>query len=145
MDEKLVREVILSFREVSRKTHQYLAEEADKRGITTTQLLALSSLKREPHLTLGELADRMKLSKSTTSGIVDRLVKAGFLTRNRVELNRRTLNLALTELGEEKASTTYDVFFKRLEPILEIGERELTEMLATHQQMIQILERGMQE
>lgn len=145
VNENLVREVILSFREVSRKMHQYLAEEASKQDMTTTQLLALSTLKREPHLTLFELADRMKLSKSTTSGIVDRLVKAGFLKRSRVEYNRRALNLELTESGEEKATLTYDVFFKRLEPILEIGEQDLLEMLEIHQQLIRILERGIKE
>ncbi|EUJ32856.1 MarR family transcriptional regulator [Listeria floridensis FSL S10-1187] len=142
MDEKLVREVILSFREVSKKTHQFLSEEADKKNITSTQLMALSALKREPHLTLGELAERLKLSKSTTSGIVDRLVKAGFLMRSRVELNRRALNLELTELGEQKASETYDLFFERLSPILSIGKEELMSMLNTHRKIIELLERG---
>ncbi|EUJ65493.1 MarR family transcriptional regulator [Listeria fleischmannii FSL S10-1203] len=36
-------------------------------------------------------------------------------------------------------------FFKRLEPILEIGEQDLLEMLEIHQQLIRILERGIKE
>lgn len=102
MDEKLVKEVIFSFREVQRKTHHVLAEEAANREITTTQLLAIRELQRESELTLGELAERMKLGKSTVSGIVDRLVKAGFLKRTRNENNRRALSLELTEKELQK-------------------------------------------
>ncbi|EJB4706930.1 MarR family transcriptional regulator [Listeria monocytogenes] len=141
MDEKLVKEVIFSFREVQRKTHHVLAEEAANREITTTQLLAIRELQRESELTLGELAERMKLGKSTVSGIVDRLVKAGFLKRTRNENNRRALSLELTEKGATKAAETYHVFFNRLEPTLEIGEDRLKEMLKMHQEIITILER----
>lgn len=145
MDDKLIREIVLSFREVSKKTHQILSEESDKKEITTAQLIALSTLKREPHLTLGELAERMKVSKSTASGIVDRLVRAGFLMRNRVEDNRRTLNLELTKLGERKTAETYALFFDRLEPLLDVGEESLLSMLETHKRIIEILERGIKE
>lgn len=136
-----MKEVIFSFREVQRKTHHVLAEEAANREITTTQLLAIRELQRESELTLGELAERMKLGKSTVSGIVDRLVKAGFLKRTRNESNRRALSLELTEKGATKAEETYHVFFNRLEPILEIGEERLKEMLEMHQEIITILER----
>lgn len=136
-----MKEVIFSFREVQRKTHHVLAEEAANREITTTQLLAIRELQRESELTLGELAERMKLGKSTVSGIVDRLVKAGFLKRTRNENNRRALSLELTEKGATKAAETYHVFFNHLEPILEIGEDRLKEMLKMHQEIITILER----
>lgn len=141
MEEKLVKEVIFSFREVQRKTHHVLAEEAANREITTTQLLAIRELQRESELTLGELAERMKLGKSTVSGIVDRLVKAGFLERTRNESNRRALSLALTEKGASKAAETYHVFFNRLEPILKVGEEKLQAMLEIHQEIITILDR----
>ncbi|WP_239254885.1 MarR family winged helix-turn-helix transcriptional regulator [Listeria ilorinensis] len=141
MDENLVREVVLSFRDVHKKINHFLAVEAARHGITVVQLLALGLIRKEPHLTLGELSERMKLSKSTASGIVDRLVKAGFLTRARNAENRRALNLALTKAGEEKASETYELFFKRLEPILEAGSEPLHELLETHRAILAILER----
>ncbi|MBC1373304.1 MarR family winged helix-turn-helix transcriptional regulator [Listeria booriae] len=141
MDEKLIREVVLSFRSVQRKIHQYLQEEAAKRDITTVQLFALGTLKREPHLTLGELAERVQVNKSTMSGIVDRLVKANYLTRGREEGNRRALNLQLTAEGLAKVDETYDLFFNRLERVLEIETEELEAMLDTHKKMIALLER----
>ncbi|MBC1434341.1 MarR family winged helix-turn-helix transcriptional regulator [Paenilisteria rocourtiae] len=141
MDEKLIREVVLSFRTMQRKIHHYLQEEATKRDITTVQLFALGTLKREPHLTLGELAERLQVNKSTMSGIVDRLVKANFLTRGRDEGNRRALNLQLTSEGLAKVDDTYDVFFDRLEAVLEIDSEELRAMLTTHEKMIALLER----
>ncbi|MBC1336160.1 MarR family transcriptional regulator [Listeria booriae] len=141
MDEKLIREVVLSFRSVQRKIHQYLQEEAAKRDITTVQLFSLGTLKREPHLTLGELAERVQVNKSTMSGIVDRLVKANYLTRGREEGNRRALNLQLTTEGLAKVDETYDLFFNRLERVLEIETEELEAMLDTHKKMIALLER----
>ncbi|EUJ43421.1 MarR family winged helix-turn-helix transcriptional regulator [Listeria riparia] len=141
MDEKLIREVVLSFRSVQRKIHQYLQEEAAKRDITTVQLFSLGTLKREPHLTLGELAERVQVNKSTMSGIVDRLVKANYLTRGREEGNRRALNLQLTAEGLAKVDETYDLFFNRLERVLEIETEELEAMLETHKKMIALLER----
>ncbi|CAM4186028.1 MarR family winged helix-turn-helix transcriptional regulator [Listeria booriae] len=141
MDEKLIREVVLSFRSVQRKIHQYLQEEAAKRDITTVQLFSLGTLKREPHLTLGELAERVQVNKSTMSGIVDRLVKANYLTRGREEGNRRALNLQLTAEGLAKVDETYDLFFNRLERVLEIETEELEAMLDTHKKMIALLER----
>lgn len=140
LDEKLIREVVISFRTMQRKIHHYLQEEATKRDITTVQLFSLGTLKREPHLTLGELAERVKVNKSTMSGIVDRLVKAGYLTRGRDEGNRRALNLQLTPEGLAKVDETYDVFFDRLEAVLEIDSDELKAMLATHEKMIALLE-----
>ncbi|MBC1402194.1 MarR family transcriptional regulator [Listeria booriae] len=141
MDEKLIREVVLSFRLVQRKIHQYLQEEAAKRDITTVQLFSLGTLKREPRLTLGELAERVQVNKSTMSGIVDRLVKANYLTRGREEGNRRALNLQLTAEGLAKVDETYDLFFNRLERVLEIETEELEAMLDTHKKMIALLER----
>lgn len=141
MEDRFIRDIILSFREVQKKTQHFLADEASKSNITITQLMALNFLKREPDLTLGELADRMKLGKSTVSGVVDRLVKAGFLMRSRNVTNRRCLNMELTKEGDHKAAGTYDLFFKRLHPIGEIDEKELENMLATHQKIIAILER----
>ncbi|EFI83477.1 Uncharacterized HTH-type transcriptional regulator yusO [Listeria grayi] len=141
MEDQFIRDIIFSFREVQKKTQHFFAEEASKRDITTTQLMALNFLKREPSLTLGELADRMKLGKSTVSGVVDRLVRAEFLKRSRDATNRRCLNLELTEIGEEKAAVTYDLFFKRLKPIEEIDAAELESMLETHRKIIAILER----
>ncbi|EUJ44991.1 putative MarR family transcriptional regulator [Listeria rocourtiae FSL F6-920] len=129
------------FEQCSEKIHHYLQEEATKRDITTVQLFALGTLKREPHLTLGELAERLQVNKSTMSGIVDRLVKANFLTRGRDEGNRRALNLQLTSEGLAKVDDTYDVFFDRLEAVLEIDSEELRAMLTTHEKMIALLER----
>ena len=50
-----------------------------------------------PSITLNELSDHMGLTKSTVSGIVDRLAKQGVVTREIPEENRRIVRLAISE------------------------------------------------
>lgn len=46
-----------------------------------------------------ELSEKLRLGNSTTSGIVDRMHKAGLVTRERTERDRRAMTLKLSEKG----------------------------------------------
>lgn len=69
--------------------------------ITGPQLGALFIVDRYPGITLGELSRRLYLHVSTVSGIVDRLKKSGYLSRDRDTRDRRTIFLKLTPKGEK--------------------------------------------
>jgi DNA-binding MarR family transcriptional regulator len=101
------------------------------------QFKVLRTLQEEPNISLGELADRLQVGNSTMSGIVERLVKAGYLLRERSEDDRRTLLLRLTEEGKERQNQTYDIFMKRMSKILEIPDKEIEQLLQLHQLIIE--------
>ena len=68
-------------------------------GITYPQYLVLSTLWEEEPLSSKAVADRLALEPSTVTPLVGRLVENGFLTRERDDVDRRQVVIALTEKG----------------------------------------------
>jgi DNA-binding MarR family transcriptional regulator len=71
-------------------------------GLTGTQSGALFSLDDEDGLLIGELGAKLGLGQSATSGLVQRLVAAGFVERGAEEGDGRAARLRLTRLGRER-------------------------------------------
>lgn len=132
-----IKEIMKSFREINRGFFHLLNEETEQIGVTVMQFKVLRTLQEEPNISLGELADRLQVGNSTMSGIVERLVKAGYLLRERSEDDRRTLLLRLTEEGKERQNQTYDIFMKRMSKILEIPDKEIEQLLQLHHLIIE--------
>jgi DNA-binding MarR family transcriptional regulator len=76
-------------------------------GISVVQLRALTVLRALGTATLGELAQGMAVTVSTTSRLVDRLVAAGLVVREPSPNNRRALALRVAPDGQE-ALDRYD-------------------------------------
>ena len=66
--------------------------------ISVTQCNALEALQRLP-LTLGQLTDELLLDKSTTSRVVDALVRKGYVERTAHPSDRRALQIRSTTKG----------------------------------------------
>lgn len=67
--------------------------------ITGQQLGALRTVMLSPRISLSELSERMFLHISTVSGIVDRLEKRGYVTRERSREDHRVVRLKVTADG----------------------------------------------
>ena len=76
-------------------------------GISVVQLRALTVLRALGTATLGELAQGMAVTLSTTSRLVDRLVAAGLVVREPAPGNRRALALRVAPDGQQ-ALDRYD-------------------------------------
>lgn len=73
---------------------------ADQVGdASVVQLRALTVLHRQGQANLGELAEEMGVTVSTTSRLVDRLVAAGLVDRRVAEHTRREISLRLSRQG----------------------------------------------
>jgi DNA-binding MarR family transcriptional regulator len=86
-------------------------------GFTPPQLLVLKYVKERHSVTMSDISNEMGLGSSTTSGIIDRLVKQGILTRSRRELDRRVIYIELTEKAKEmisKIDLNHEVFYQSL-------------------------------
>jgi DNA-binding MarR family transcriptional regulator len=68
-------------------------------GLTPIQLLILQILAVERRLTASELAGLVSLSQASLSGVLDRLVARGMISRERDERDRRKQWLNLAEAG----------------------------------------------
>jgi len=70
-------------------------------GLTGPQMAAMAALVKDGPATITELAERLHLSHSTTSGIVDRLAAQALVRRNRDDRDRRISRITVTPPVEE--------------------------------------------
>jgi DNA-binding MarR family transcriptional regulator len=78
-----------------------LRKETEQLGITARQATLLWLIKRNPGLSLAELAAEEDISPPALSGHVDRLEAAGLVERARSETDRRRVGLRLTDAGAQ--------------------------------------------
>jgi DNA-binding MarR family transcriptional regulator len=71
----------------------------EERGLTLPQLRVLFLIRANPGMTTNSLAQRLALTMSTVSGLVDKLVRAGLVARGQHPEDRRVIPLFLTDEG----------------------------------------------
>ena len=71
----------------------------DSRGLTMTQLRLMLTLLQEDGISMGNLAQRMDLSPSAMTGVIDRLSKIRLIRRKPDPEDRRVARICLTEEG----------------------------------------------
>jgi MarR family transcriptional regulator, organic hydroperoxide resistance regulator len=86
-------------------------------GFTATQLTLMFILYRNPNLMLNELSDKMGLSKSTVSSMVERLENQGVVLREIPKDNRRIVRLSLEPEFAEKHKDILDFRHKFINDI----------------------------
>ncbi len=69
--------------------------------ITSSQIVILMSLFEEGKISVGKLAEQMKVSGPTVTGLVDRLVDNGYIERKRSTEDRRKVTVDLTKAGRQ--------------------------------------------
>ena len=89
-----------------------------KRGVTQTQFLVLVAIHGHGRTTMGVLARRLHVSMPTASGVVDRLVRAGYVRRTPHPQDRRQVVVETTAKGEAFIRQFQAVVRRRWEEVL---------------------------
>lgn len=97
---KVSESATLLLAEVSRLVREDFRRRAQHLGLTQPQWRLLFILSREPGMNQACLAGKLEVHPVTVTQSVDRLVKAGWLRRERQENDRRAVSLYLTEQAE---------------------------------------------
>jgi len=91
--------------------------------LTVTQLRVLLTLRDIPGAPAGVLAERLRVTPPTVTGLVDRLVRSGAVRREEDPKDRRLVRNVLTERGHEvlgeverEGRTYLTQVFERLSP-----------------------------
>ncbi|MER5864763.1 MarR family transcriptional regulator [Kitasatospora sp. NPDC002040] len=95
-------------------------------SLPMAQVELLQTLAAAP-LRVGELADRQRLAPNTVSGLVGKLLEAGFVDRQPDPGDRRTARIALTAAGRQQLHDWQHAHERRLADALEslpLPERE---------------------
>jgi len=90
-------EILAIFKSIKKSLSCKYEKIAKEYGFTAPQLGVIFHLYMMPSITLNELSDHMSLTKSTVSGIVDRLAKQGVVNREIPKDNRRIVKLSISE------------------------------------------------
>lgn len=140
--ERQLDEIFSSFRCIIHNFQQLMWKDAEELGVTSTQLMVLRKLELHPDVGITELADLLHLGNSAASGVVDRMVKAGLITRQRSESDKRIFKLAMTDKGREIRDRSKQALRSHLEPLSNISAEDAEELLRLHGQILKIMEQG---
>jgi DNA-binding MarR family transcriptional regulator len=82
-----------------------------RHGLTPTQALVLNALYQNNGLSVGEIGNQLILDSATLSGVLDRMVDSGWITKDIYDEDRRVTKIYLTE----KAIQTRDALLNDIE------------------------------
>lgn len=98
---------------LQRATHaalDVLAAELADLNLTTSEINALANLSDGRERTVSELGAAIGTRPTTLTGVLDRLERRGFLTRNASATDRRAVVIKLTDTGAATAETVRRAF-----------------------------------
>ncbi|MBL4950767.1 winged helix-turn-helix transcriptional regulator [Neobacillus sp. YIM B02564] len=142
MEKAFNNEILKSFHAINKLLFHVTKQDADKNGLTVGQLFTLFKISANPNIGLVELADKIKLTNSTVSGIVSRLVQNGLVEREALPHDRRSVTIRLTQKGEQKLVEVFSsesLLVEKLEQIKQLPEEEIQNLLRLHEKIKNIL------
>lgn len=108
------------------------------------EIFAMLLLYKSSEVTMTELVEYINVPMSTATGIVDRLVKKGYIARERSETDRRIVVLKLTEEGSNLVKNLKDLICKYLNMILQdLTEEEKQSMAHIAMKIMNKLQKGL--
>lgn len=138
-----VEEVLSALRRVIRATDLHSRHLVRTYGLTTPQILLLQTITTCGAVTIGELAQHMRLSQATVTTILDRLEKRGLVVRQRSLLDKRKVHALLTPAAQEALksapSPMQEQFVKRFR---DLREWEQGMIVAALQRVAEMMEDG---
>jgi DNA-binding MarR family transcriptional regulator len=124
------KDILQAYLKVSRRVTEELGGHFGKMNLTFPQTLALTILSADGPMPISTLAKVTGSANSTTSGIVDRLEKAGLLRRVRSETDRRVIYVEVTEKYEAIHAESKNHALERFSKAVSgLDEQELGDVL----------------
>lgn len=91
---------------------------ADEGGITMSQFGVLEALLHLGPLSQGDLGQKLLLSGSNVTTVIDNLEKRGFVTRTRRPGDRRVVDVELTDSGRKLIARLFPAHARRITNLL---------------------------
>lgn len=98
--EKLVEEIIESHRRLNRALRDYAPDVWMDLSLTIAQVKSLFFISNQGSTNFRKLAERLKVTPSNVTGIIDRLVEQGLISRTENPADRRVMLLKTTTQGD---------------------------------------------
>lgn len=126
---RLIRAADLDARELARQT-----------GLSTSQLLVMELLRATGGLMVGAIARDVGLTQGTITTLLDRLEERGLVHRHRNPVDRRQVNVTLTDAGVALlAAAPTPLQTRFLENFARLRDWERTSILASLQRLAELM------
>jgi len=112
-------------------------------GVTGAQLWVMQELHEAPGLRVGEVSERLAIHQTTTSNLVDALVKKGYVTKARDAEDQRVVKLVLSEKGEQiirRAPTPARGLLP--ESLAKLSDKQLRDLNKSLQTLLDVIEKA---
>ena len=104
---------LIAIRRILRSTELYGRELAKAAGLTAVQIRVLQIVAEKGHATPKAIATRMGVSQPTMSSLLDRLEKKELVERHPSKVDRRQVDIVITEEGRDAVARAPDPLQQR--------------------------------
>jgi DNA-binding MarR family transcriptional regulator len=127
------QDIISLISKIRENSNRFIVSEMSKHGIeniATSHGDIIFSLLVKPRLTMAEIADKIGKDKSTVTALVDKLVRLGYVTKERDSEDTRVVYVTLTQKGTE-LKPIFDTISKEVLDVIYLGisENEKEELI----------------
>lgn len=92
--------------------------------LSKTELFALILVERHGEIIMSQLADYINIPMSTATGIIDRMVRNGYLKRERSEHDRRIVAIQLADKGRLYTAEFKKIVSRYISGVMEVLTEE---------------------
>jgi len=136
-----ISEIMQNLRRIFKAIQDYSQEVSSRFGITGPQLWALKTIFQNGSLSLRDLSERMYLHPSTITGVMDRLEKRGYVSRDRDREDRRVIKVQLTPKGKRLVKRAPNPIQGRMTyGLRKLGKKKLSLIYNSVQELVEIVE-----
>lgn len=109
----------------------FCSERLQEMGLSMGLLYFVIYIGKHKYCSPGELSQAIHMDTGHTTRSVDKLIKSGFVQKQRSSMDKRSQELLLTEKGEEVFQKIYDLFGQWEEIKLKDFSKEERELIQT--------------
>lgn len=123
----------IRFLRFSLLSNKRLQDDLERLHLTPPQFYVLATIGYAGGLPFGEIGEKMMVTVSNLTGIVDRLEEKGLVSRERDARDRRIVRVMLTDKGNKLYKSTIPLFEKSISqffsPLNKLQQKELASLL----------------
>ncbi|MCY1152164.1 MAG: MarR family transcriptional regulator [Sphaerochaetaceae bacterium] len=105
----IAEDVFIALRKIDRAIDLHSKKLKKQFGLTGPQLMVLKAIKNNSNMQISAIAKDISLSQATVTSILDRLELQGYAKRQRSIVDKRKVNIVLTEKSEEILENDVDL------------------------------------
>ena len=99
----LIRELVRTYQAFEQRSNERIRQH----GLTPAQFDVIATLGNTEGMSCKQLTEKTLITKGTLTGVLDRLLEKGLISRNVDQSDRRSLFVRLTESGESLFAITF--------------------------------------